>query len=492
MVERKVYGPVSEKQSMFMASESDITLFGGSAMCGKTFSSLLKLTKYLNHPKTEAMFLRKTYSSLRQPGSAWFEACSLYKELYPGLRIQTRDMRLIFPSGAVLKFGHCPDNILELESLYKGAQISVLICDELSEYSEESALYVMSRVRSVNVDYKPLILWVSNPHASSFVVPWLKDRYLDEYGFPIESMCNVEMYFHKTGNEIKWYKDLFTACSVHGFGKDAGILSFRFIPSLIFDNTIAMEKDAGYVNKLKSLSTVECNRLLYGNWYAVESTASMYSREFSKMVELPNGRATKRVRAWDLAATPKTETNNPDFSAGVLISKDRDSVYTVEDVVRIQDRPHVVEQLIFSTALKDGRDVTISIPQDPGASAISYSKSLQRRLAELGYTVRMSKPTKAKALRFKPFSAIAEAGYVNIVSNPDWTKFYLDELESFTGETKGRHGLKDDCVDATSDAIAILNTQVSLPTNLSLPDLSKGSNGSASSIDDFSNLSFSQ
>jgi predicted phage terminase large subunit-like protein len=452
---------------------------------GKTFCALLALTKYLDDPKTEASFVRRNYSALRQAGSAFYEAVSLYQELYPGVRIQKNIMRFTFPSGATLKFSHC-NHLNDLEKIWKGAQNSVTIVDEVTEFEYEQIIYIMSRARNAKVGYKPVVLWQTNPHAESFLVDWLKDRYLDEYGFPKPEMCNVEMYFHKEGDRMLWYKSLFEAQSVHGFGADNGVTSFRFIPSTVYDNKILMEKNPGYVNKLKMQSTVECNRLLYGNWFARAEHSGLYKREWSEIVEYPNAKANKRVRAWDLASSPPSDQNpNPDWTRGVLISKDRKSLYTIEDMVSIRDRPYKVEELIFATAEKDGKDVIISIPQDPGAQAVSYSKTIQRRLAEKGYTVRLSKPTKSKVTRFGAFSSIAQAGYINVVKN-DWTKELLDELESFS---EAKTTLKDDIVDCCSDCINILNQSISLPSSLSLPDLSP-SRGTSSTIDDFESLKF--
>ena len=134
------------------------------------------------------------------------------------------------------------------------------------------------------------------------------------------------------------------------------------------------------------------------------------------MVDHPNGRAISRVRAWDLAFTkPSEQMPNPDWTRGVLISKDKHNVYTVEDVQSMRDLVHEVEKLIFETAVRDGQDVIISIPLDPAAAAGAYAKDLQRRLAEMGFTVRLSKPVTSKVTRFAPFSSVAQAGFVNVV-----------------------------------------------------------------------------
>jgi len=125
----------------------------------------------------------------------------------------------------------------------------------------------------------------------------------------------------------------------------------------------------------------------------------------------------------------------------------------------MRDRVHEVEKLIFDTAVRDGQDVTISIPLDPAAAAGAYAKDLQRRLAEMGFTVRLSKPVTSKVTRFAPFSSVAQAGWVNVVK-ADWNKDFFDELEIFDGDKKK----KDDMCDCCSDAFLLLNKQLELPS----------------------------
>jgi predicted phage terminase large subunit-like protein len=146
------------------------------------------------------------------------------------------------------------------------------------------------------------------------------------------------------------------------------------------------------------------------------------------------------------------------------MSKDANNVYTVEDVVSIRDRVHEVEKLVFDTARHDGQDVIISIPLDPAAAAGAYAKDLQRKLAEMGFSVRLCKPVKSKITRFAPFSSIAQAGFVNVVK-ANWNKDFFDELEIFNGERAN----KDDQVDCCSDAMILLNKDMQLPS-FTLPD----------------------
>lgn len=177
------------------------------------------------------------------------------------------------------------------------------------------------------------------------------------------------------------------------------------------------------------------------------------------MVKHPNARAKKRVRAWDLAfSKPSEQYPDPDWTRGVLLSKDKQNVYTIEDVQSARERVHDVEKLIFETAIADGPETVISLPQDPNASAAAYAKDLQRRLSEMGFTVKLQKPVKSKVIRFAPFASVAEAGFVRVVE-AHWNKALFDELEIFDGSPKK----KDDHADALADAFLLLNREISLP-----------------------------
>ena len=118
------------------------------------------------------------------------------------------------------------------------------------------------------------------------------------------------------------------------------------------------------------------------------------------------------------------------------MSKDDYKIYTVEDIASIRNRVHEVERLIFDTAKRDGKSVTISIPKDPNAAAGAYERFTKetRRARIYGEAC---PPVKSKLTRFAPFSSIAQSGFVHVVK-AEWNKSYYDELESFNGEGKSK------------------------------------------------------
>lgn len=157
----------------------------------------------------------------------------------------------------------------------------------------------------------------------------------------------------------------------------------------------------------------------------------------------------RTVRAWDLAATKKATSNDPDYTAGVLMSKTTDGLYVVHGCRRFQGSPMEVDASLIQTAQIDGSKVTIRLAQDPGAAGKADVQSKVRKLA--GFAVKVDRPTGDKATRAAPFAAQAEAGNVRILVTgvlvrDAWVQPFLDEMCLFPA------GAHDDQVDAAADA----------------------------------------
>ena len=153
------------------------------------------------------------------------------------------------------------------------------------------------------------------------------------------------------------------------------------------------------------------------------------------------------VRAWDLAATKKMGTADPDWTVGVKMMRTAAGRYVVLDVVRDRLGPEGVERLIQDTAKADGRKVRIRLPQDPGQAGVSQVKQLTAKLA--GYRVESERPTGDKATRAAPAAAQVNIGNVDMVRAP-WNAAFRAELAAFPG------GTHDDQVDAFADAFSVI------------------------------------
>lgn len=460
MTEQFTLAPASIPQEQFLASDSAITLYSGSAGAGKTFAIIISLVKYALRKNSTIAVFRRTSTQLRQNGGIWQETCQVFKRMFgKEVIIRNRDLEIYLPAtNSTIKMSHLQH--LSDVSNHLGAQYSYIVFDEATLFPfEEMILPLMGRLRSANTDYVPRMAWCTNPMYNHGIYHWIKDFYLDEYGVPLDERSNVERYFVMENNKPIWFDKREDAEAIYGTGTDSGIQSFRAIKAHVSQNIPLLKANPQYISNLKALPDIK-RRIFYdGSWTAREEESGLFHRSWVKMVDSPNARARKRVFAFDMASQPISSASpNPDWTRGILVSKDEDGVYTVEDVVSLRDRPHVVRQLILDTAF-DNPSAIISIPCDPGQAGAAYSNSIKKDLAEKGFNCRTVRPSKSKRTRFLPFSSIAEAGFVQVV-RADWNEEFFNELEEFTGLKRGE---RDDMVDSASDAIYVLNQEHVLP-----------------------------
>lgn len=177
----------------------------------------------------------------------------------------------------------------------------------------------------------------------------------------------------------------------------------------------------------------------------VPREGGLFKREWFEgkiITSAPQG--TVWVRHWDLAATKKITAAR---TAGVKIGRTPDGRFVVGHVATTQDEGAKVRSLIKGTAEVDGREVEISLPQDPGQAGKVQAQDMVAMLA--GWKVKAEPETGDKVTRAEPFSSQCEAGNVYIVKG-EWNELYLDELCLFPG------GSFKDQVDASSGAFARL------------------------------------
>jgi len=409
-------------------------------------------------------------------GSLWDASHNLYK-LFPGA-VPRKNPRphWIFPSGAKVSFAHLERN--DTVHDFQGTEICLIEFDELTHFTEHQFFYMLSRNRST-CGVKPYIRASCNPDPDSFVKKlilwWLDEN--GEYADPKKS--GVIRYFARIGEEIVWgdtreevyrhpeVKAAFekTRAKLASEGveytlKDF-ILSFTFIASSIFDNKKLLALNPGYLSSLESMSTVERERLLKGNWKIRPSAGLMFKR-----AQIPDGAMLDKipddvvqwVRAWDLAATPKDEDGEAAYTAGVLMGKRRNGRYVVADVINQQLSAEEVRRLIKNTAIADKakfKRYKVRLPQDPGQAGKDQAQNFIKYLA--GFIVKCERESGDKVTRAEPWAAQWQAGNFDIVIG-SWNDMFFNQLESFP------EGKWKDMVDAGSSAFAELEkANVSAP-----------------------------
>lgn len=432
--------PQEGPQQEFLASLADIAIYGGSAGGGKTYGLILECLRHVHVKDYSCVVFRRESTQVRNPGGLWDTSENLYPFL-GGVPCNT-NLEWKFPAGSKIKFAHMEHEKNRFS--WQGSQICLIGFDELTHFTWNQFVYMLSRNRST-IDVKPYIRATTNPDPDSWVrkfIDWWID---DETGYAIPERSGKIRWFVVNNNETHW---ALTKEELLDKFPEIQPKSVTFILSNVYDNKILLENDPGYVGNLQALPKYEREQLLNGNWNIRATAGMFFKRNYFEVVRaVPKGTNNRVVRYWDRASTKATGSNDPDYTVGLKLEKDKDGIFYVTDVVRVRESPLGVLKTIQNTASLDGPRVKIVIEQDPGQAGVSEADYLVRNLA--GYQVSVNKVTKDKITRAKPVSSQAEAGNIKILQ-ARWNDEFFSELENFP---ESGH---DDQVDAFSGAFNML------------------------------------
>ncbi|MGE4267164.1 MAG: phage terminase large subunit [Deferribacterales bacterium] len=430
--------PQPGPQEMFLSSPADIVIYGGAAGGGKTFGLLLEPLRHINNPKFSAVIFRRTSNQIDTAGGLLDESKNLYASANATLKVAP-NYQWRFPSGAKVQFRH-----LQYENdlmSWQGSQIPLICFDEVTHFTKKQFIYMLSRNRST-CGVNPYIRCTCNPDPDSFVAEMIEWWIDQETGFAIPERSGVIRYFIVIDDAFVWASTREELTELYPSNQP---ISFTFIASSIYDNKILLEKDPKYIANLDALGRVDRERLKFGNWKIRPQSGLIFKREWFKVIdasELPPLSLRRTARAWDLAATEKTENNDPDATASVKMSE-FDGMYYIEHVSHDCMSPAKVRDSIKNLAGLDGFKCTIRLPQDPGQAGKAQADDFCKLLT--GFTFSIKPVSGDKITRAAGISAQVEHGKVCLVRAP-WNEKFLSELENFPD------GAHDDMVDALSDA----------------------------------------
>lgn len=173
---------------------------------------------------------------------------------------------------------------------------------------------------------------------------------------------------------------------------------------------------------------------------------------------VPSGRI-EWCRGWDLGATD----GGGAFTAGAKLGKLTDGRFIIAGMERAQLGPDGRDALLRNTAARDGREVRIGIPQDPGQAGKTQVLALVRMLA--GFTVKTSPETGDKVTRAEPLAAQVNVGNVLMLKGT-WNEALIEEMRLFP------NGQFSDQIDGLSRAFAeLLSASDPTPAGASIQGL---------------------
>ncbi|MCU6603777.1 phage terminase large subunit [Peribacillus frigoritolerans] len=393
------------KQAEFLLLQNREALYGGAAGGGKSDALLMAALQYVDHPKYAAILFRKSYADLSLPGALMDRA----HEWLDGTDAKWNEKKKqwLFPKGATVTFAYL-DHVNDRFN-YQGSEFQFVGFDELTQFDESNYRYLFSRLRRLKGSTIPIrARSASNPGGKGH--DWVKQRMLVE-------------------------------------GESKGR---KFIPATLQDNPY-LDADE-YMQSLQELDPLTREQLLKGDWDA-RMDGNKFKRSWFKIVD-DYPRDGRFVRYWDLAATEPKPGKDPDWTAGALMTE-KDGQYWIVNVVRDRCSPKGVEQLIYNTAMQDGRHVEIHMEQEPGSSGVNTIDHYQRNVLR-GFTFYGNKVTGNKELRANPVSSAAEAGNIFLVRG-EWINDFVDEAIGFPGNSS-----HDDMVDAVSGAFDKLFVRIDM------------------------------
>ena len=437
------------KQELFLRSNADITIYGGSAGGGKSFALIIDPLRYKHVPGFGAVLFRRTIPEITREGGMWDETRNIYPQF--GAVANQVERKWTFPSGAKITLsGLQYSNDLKT---WRGAQIAMMGFDQLETFERDQFIYLLHRNRSV-CGVKPYVRATCNPEPG-----WLADMlawWIAEDGYADLSRSGKKRWFVMDNDVFVWGD---TKDELNKEYPDINPRSMTFIPATIYDNQILMEKDPNYIATLQGLSVVDRERLLGdrdrgGNWKIKPSAGNVFNRAWFEIIGDwdREDRHWKAVLRFDLAATaPTVDSPDPDYSAWCVMLFNTDSKdVLILDANQAKLNPTEVYRKLESTArywqqfFSDlGIPYKVRWEEEPGSAGKRESHYTLSPML-VGIDARGVRSTGDKISRARPLAAYAEHGHAKLLRG-QWNEAWLMHMHNQPAE-------HDDMMDAASGA----------------------------------------
>ncbi len=220
------HGTPQEKQRLFFMADTKYIAYGGARGGGKSWALRRKLILMcLNYSGLSALLIRRTYPELRDN-----HIRPLLSEL-SGIADYTDTRKTFeFPNGSHLRMGYL-DNENDVTQ-YQGQEYDVIALDEATQLTEYQFHALKGALRGAN-DFPKRMYITCNPGGVGHA--WVKRLFID-----------------------KEYRD----------GENAS--DYTFIPALVYDNKVLLDKNPDYLSQLESLPKSLKSAWLGGSWEEFE------------------------------------------------------------------------------------------------------------------------------------------------------------------------------------------------------------------------------
>ena len=171
----------------------------------------------------------------------------IYKGSFPKARYNGSNHAWTFPSGAKIYFGNLENKRGKYN--YQGKHYDYIGFDELTQFTQDEYMYLMSRNRPNGPGTRVYIRATGNPGGIGHA--WVKERFITAAP-PLTTITDEYEVIDPSGKKLTYQAERV------------------FVPSTVFDNAALLGNDPQYLARLASLPEAEKQALLYGSWDAFE------------------------------------------------------------------------------------------------------------------------------------------------------------------------------------------------------------------------------
>lgn len=268
---------LQEKQSICWTSPATEILYGGSAGGGKSHAMrVIAIMLAFKVPNLQIYLFRRVFADLIKnhvEGATGFRA--LLAPWTKRKQVKITEEEISFCNGSKIYLCHCQHEKDVFK--YQGAEMQVVLIDELTHFTEKIYKFLRGRARLGGVEVPddlkhklPLILCGSNPGGIGH--EFVKEMFID----------NCE------------------PLQVRKMPSDQGGMLRQYIPARLADNPILMQNDPLYSEKLMGLGGALAKAMLEGDWNAIEGA---YFDNYDPSIHLIDyvniPRSWLKIRAFD-------------------------------------------------------------------------------------------------------------------------------------------------------------------------------------------------
>lgn len=266
-------------QEKFLASSSDITIFGGSRGGSKSFSLLMESLKDIYNPYYNSILLRNEKDDLLDLINTSY---ILYGQMGQYNK-SISDMTWYFKNGGKLKFSYLADSYDDFKKRFQGKQYSFIGIDEITHCSYEKFKYLITCNRNA-YGIRNRFYGTCNPDPDSWVRKFI-DWWIGEDGLPIDERDGIIRHCFMEGDSpdsIYWGntpEEVYNQCKhiIDPLWKDAYeelgfnkvtmyVKSVTFIQGRLEENIKLIASDPNYAANLSQQNEEQRARDLEGNW----------------------------------------------------------------------------------------------------------------------------------------------------------------------------------------------------------------------------------